>query len=125
MNDDMRQSMTNTNTWTRGLYMLLFALIYSMVEFVVVFICIFQFISRLVRGEVNDRLLALSEEVCEFMLQILQYETFNTDYKPFPFNSWPEIDVADVSSNDEAVNEEAEKAVEGEVISATDPTEEK
>ena len=128
MNDEMRKSMTSTNTWTRGLYMLLFALIYSMTEFVVVFFCIFQFISRLVRGEVNDRLLALSEEVCEFMLQILQYETFNTDYKPFPFNPWPEIDVADVSSNDEAVNEEAEKPVEGvidgEVISATDPKEE-
>jgi hypothetical protein len=108
--------------------MLLFALIYSMTEFVVVFICIFQFISRLVRGEVNDRLLALSEEACEFMLQILQYETFNTDYKPFPFNPWPEIDVSDVSSNEEAVNEEAEKEVEGliegEVISATDPKEE-
>jgi len=124
MNDEMRKSMTSTNTWTRGLYMLLFALIYSMTEFVVVFFCIFQFISRLLTGEVNDRLLALSEEVCEFMLQILQYETFNTDYKPFPFNPWPEIDVADESSNDEAVNEEAEKAVEGEVINATDPKEE-
>ena len=64
MNDEMRKSMTSTNTWTRGLYMLLFALIYSMTEFVVVFFCIFQFISRLVRGEVNDRLLALSEEDC-------------------------------------------------------------
>jgi hypothetical protein len=127
MNDEVRQSMMSTNTWTRGLYMLLFALIYSLAEFVVVFTCIFQFIVRLVSGDINHRLLAMSKGVCGFMLQILQYETFNTDYKPFPFNPWPEIDLADVGSNKEAVNEQAEneEAIEGEVISATDPKQEK
>tara|TARA_B100001105_G_C22265054_1_gene388487 strand:- start:499 stop:822 length:324 start_codon:yes stop_codon:yes gene_type:complete len=107
--------------------MLLFAFIYSLAEFVVVFICIFQFIVRLVSGDINDRLLAMSRGVCEFILQILQYETFNTDYKPFPFNPWPEIEKVDMS--DEVLNEEAEgeveDVIEGEVISGTDPKEEK
>ncbi len=127
MKDEVRQSMMSTSTWTRGLYMLLFAFIYSLAEFVVVFICIFQFIVRLVSGDINDRLLAMSRGVCEFILQILQYETFNTDYKPFPFNPWPEIEKVDMS--DEVLNEEAEgeveDVIEGEVISGTDPKEEK
>ena len=127
MKDEVRQSMMSASTWTRGLYMLLFAFIYSLAEFVVVFICIFQFIVRLVSGNINDRLLAMSRGVCEFILQILQYETFNTDYKPFPFNPWPEIEKVDMS--DEVLNEEAEgeveDVIEGEVISGTDPKEEK
>jgi len=127
MKDEVRQSMMSTSTWTRGLYMLLFAFIYSLAEFVVVFICIFQFIVRLVSGDINDRLLAMSRGVCEFILQILQYETFNTDYKPFPFNPWPEIEKVDMS--DEVLNEEAEgeveDVIEGEVISGTDPKKEK
>ena len=127
MKDEVRQSMMSASTWTRGLYMLLFAFIYSLAEFVVVFICIFQFIVRLVSGDINDRLLAMSRGVCEFILQILQYETFNTDYKPFPFNPWPEIEKVDMS--DEVLNEEAEgeveDVIEGEVISGTDPKEEK
>ncbi|HIG59407.1 MAG TPA: DUF4389 domain-containing protein [Gammaproteobacteria bacterium] len=127
MKDEVRQSMMSTSTWTRGLYMLLFAFIYSLAEFVVVFICIFQFIVRLVSGDINDRLLAMSRGVCEFILEILQYETFNTDYKPFPFNPWPEIEKVDMS--DEVLNEEAEgeveDVIEGEVISGTDPKEEK
>lgn len=129
MNDEVKQSMTSSSTWTRGLYMLLFAFIYSLAEFVVVFICIFQFISRLAKSEINDRLLAFSEEICEFMLQILQYETFNTDYKPFPFNAWPEIDEADVSGTNASTYEDAENdledAIEGEVISSSDHEEEK
>ena len=127
MKDEVRQSMMSTSTWTRGLYMWVFAVIYSLAEFVVVFICIFQFIVRLVSGDINDRLLAMSRGVCEFILQILQYETFNTDYKPFPFNPWPEIEKVDMS--DEVLNEEAEgeveDVIEGEVISGTDPKEEK
>jgi len=127
MKDEVRQSMMSASTWTRGLYMLLFAFIYSLAEFVVVFICIFQFIVRLVSGNINDRLLAMSRGVCEFILQILQYETFNTDYKPFPFNPWPEIEKVDMS--DEVLNEESEgeveDVIEGEVISGTDPKEEK
>ncbi|MBT3425406.1 MAG: DUF4389 domain-containing protein [Gammaproteobacteria bacterium] len=133
MNDAVKQSMTNTSTWTRGLYMVLFAFIYSLTEAVVVFICLFQFIFSLARGETNDRLLSFSKEICEFMLQILQYETFNTEYKPFPFNPWPEINQAEVSDNNETTTEktdnevenlEAEEAIEGEVISASDQEEE-
>ena len=133
MNDAVQQSMTSTSTWTRGLYMVLFALIYSLAEAVVVFLCLFQFIFSLAKGEINNRLLSFSAEICEFMLQILQFETFNTEYKPFPFNPWPEINQTEVNDNSKTTTEktanevediEAEDAIEGEVLSSTDPKEE-
>lgn len=105
MNDEVRQSVMSTSTWTRGLFMILFALIYQMAELVIILTCIFQFVAKLITGQPNERLLVFSEEVSEFILQILQFETFNTEYKPFPFNPWPELE--DVEPVDQETDEEA------------------
>ena len=131
MNEEVKQSMTTT-TWIRGLYMLLFAFIYSLAEAVVVFICIFQFIVKLARGEISHRWLALSQQVCDFMLQILHYETFKTDVKPFPYSDWPGNNTTNENGSNEPIKEatdgnedQVEDAIEGEVVSASDQEEEK
>ena len=89
MNNALRPTRT-TATWNRGLYMLLLAIFYSIAEFVLVFICIYQFVSGLVTGELNRRLLLFSECLCTYIGQILSYETFRTEQKPFPFSQFPE-----------------------------------
>ncbi|MGB1189467.1 MAG: DUF4389 domain-containing protein, partial [Pseudomonadales bacterium] len=47
-------------TWGRGLYMLLFAVFYSVAEFVLVIVCVYQFVSGLITGALNQRLILFS-----------------------------------------------------------------
>jgi hypothetical protein len=90
MPNDLRPSTRTTATWNRGLYMLLFAFFYSLAEFILVVVCIYQFVSGLITGNLNHRLLLFSEDLCTYIVQILSYETFRTEQKPFPFSQFPE-----------------------------------
>ncbi len=94
MNDEMKEKIKANvkahNTWVRGAYMLLFALIYGIAEVVVVAVVFFQFFNVLFTGSVNQRLLAFSRELNQFVYQILQFVTYNVEDKPFPFGDWPE-----------------------------------
>lgn len=89
MDDDLRESLTATETWIRGLYMILFAFIYSLAEVVVVAVVVFQFLWMLITRTTNERLLEFSDDLSVFIYQILQFVTFNTEEKPFPFAPWP------------------------------------
>jgi hypothetical protein len=120
-NEDVRQSVMSPNTWVRGLYMLLFALIYQMAEVVMVFLCIFQFVVKLLSGETNERLLDFGEELSAFMLQILQFETFNSEFKPFPLNPWPSIEDDNVAVVDaEVIDTDATEVEEATAEAADD-----
>jgi hypothetical protein len=89
MDNEMKSSLTATDTWVRGLYMLLFAVIYSVTEFVLGLIVVFQFIHVLFSRDTNDRLLDFSSDLSVYIYQILQFLTFNSEAKPFPFAVWP------------------------------------
>lgn len=89
MDKDIKESVTATDTWLRALYMVLFALIYSLTEIILTAVVVFQFFIVLVTREPNDRLLDFGEDIGVFIFQIIQYLTFNTEEKPFPFGPWP------------------------------------
>lgn len=89
MSEQVRQSVMSGNTWIRGLYMILFAVIYQLAELVLVFVCFLQFLFKLLTGELNEPLLDFGDDVTAYIQQILQFETFNSEYRPFPFNPWP------------------------------------
>ena len=89
MDEEMKSSLTASATWIRALYMLLFSVIYSVAEIVLVAVVIFQFLAVLVTREPNERLLEFGEDLGVFIFQIIQFQTFNSDEKPFPFGPWP------------------------------------
>jgi len=89
MDDDIKESLTATETWVRGLYMILFAIIYSITELVLTAVVIFQFVIYLLTRDANDRLLEFGEDLAVFIYQIIQFLTFNSEEKPFPFGPWP------------------------------------
>jgi hypothetical protein len=90
MNKEMKSSLTAVDTWTRGLFMLLFVVIYSVAEFVLGAVVFFQFLHVLATRETNERLREFTTDVSVFMYQILQFLTFNSEVKPYPFASWPD-----------------------------------
>ncbi|MEX2327343.1 MAG: DUF4389 domain-containing protein [Pseudomonadales bacterium] len=117
MDKDIKESVTAIDTWLRALYMILFAIICSLTEIVLVAVVVLQFFIVLFTREPNDRLLDFGEDIGVFIFQIIQYLTFNTEEKPFPFGPWPygadeDFEIPDSPDFDEAkpAADDAEKA---------------
>jgi len=90
MDNEMKSSLTAADTWTRGLFMLLFVVIYSVTEFVLGALVLFQFLHVLFTRETNERVLELTSDISVFIYQILQFLTFSSEVKPYPFADWPD-----------------------------------
>jgi hypothetical protein len=89
MSSDLKENVSNTNTWGRALFMILFGIIYSVAEVVLVAVIVIQFLFVLFSSDKNERLLHFGKELSTFIYQVFLYLTFNTEEKPFPFADWP------------------------------------
>lgn len=89
MNPELKQRLTASETWLRGLFIVILAVIYSIAEVLLVAVVVFQFLVTLFSGETNARLRAFGLSLAAFIYQIVGYVTFNSDEKPFPFGPWP------------------------------------
>lgn len=79
----------NRETWLRGLFMLLFVAIFNVAAILVSAVAVLQFAWKLVTGGPNPRLSSFGEDLSRYFYQILRFQTFNTETKPFPFEDWP------------------------------------
>lgn len=77
------------NPWQRLLYLILFAIIFNLTELLVFIVLIVQFISKLATGKVNQRLSLLGRSLGVYTRQIVEFLTYYSDEKPYPFQSWP------------------------------------
>ncbi len=75
--------------WRRGLFMLVCGFLYKIAEVVVVAVAILQFLFKLTTGDENKQLKILGQGLSLFFYQTMQFLTFNSEEKPFPFNPWP------------------------------------
>jgi hypothetical protein len=107
-------NLKSKSSWLRGLYILLFALLYSIAEVVLWAIVLFQFGSQLLVAHPNPRLLAFSRGLTAYIYLILQYLTYRSDDKPYPFDEWPSAGPCD-----EATPESGTPADEDEAPPAT------
>ena len=108
MKENTRENLVKRDIWIRALYMLLFAIVYSVAEAIIVLLAIFQFVALLITGQVNELLLRFGKNLSVFMFDILEFQTFNSEIKPFPFSPWPDeehggewLEERDVQSNTE------------------------
>ena len=76
--------------WMRLFFMLVITLIYSLSRIVVGAVVVMQFFWVLIAGETNQKLLSFGQALGTYTMQIIQYLTFNTEERPFPFDAdWP------------------------------------
>ena len=73
---------------TRIFVTLLFALIGWLSLWVFGVVVLVQFGFLLITGQLNKNLKAFNGELGEFLADIIKYVSFQTDDKPFPFQSW-------------------------------------
>ncbi len=104
---------SNSDIWLRGLYMLLFWIVLRLSEFAVAIVMIVQWIYRIYKGKLHPPLLSLGDSLSQYVYQIVSFQTFKTEEKPFPFSSWPAA--APVVTE----TQEAEVIKEGEVTTSS------
>jgi|TARA_Y100000588_G_scaffold135610_1_gene149173 hypothetical protein len=80
-------------TWLRLLLMIVyFGLVFYLVKILIGASLVFQSVMVVVRGTVNPRLQRFTADLNRFCYSTLQYLTWNTDQRPFPFCDWPSPD---------------------------------
>ncbi len=86
----IKENAKNADTWIRGLYIVVFGIIFYFLVGLIWLLVVFQFVMKVLTGELNQRLLDLGEAIARFVYQILQYITFKSEHRPYPFNPWPD-----------------------------------
>ena len=92
MNDNVKESLKDNSTWMRVLYMAIFVIVFNIVELLIAAIVVFQVLVLLFTGEKNRRLLGFGSTLSLYAYRILQFMTFNSEEKPFPFADWDSED---------------------------------
>ena len=122
MANQTRENVIDPSIWTRLLFMLLFGLAYAVAEAIFVVVAIFQFFAALFTGSVNKPLHSFGANLSHYIYQIVQFETFNSEERPFPFSDWPDVPVGDTpwSEDETTVSDPIEPVPEEPVAEATD-----
>ena len=95
--DEFRQpKLKHSDHWLRLLLALLyFGLLFYVVKLIVGIVLLVQFFFGAFVGQANHRLINFSADLNRFSYHTLQYLTWNTDDRPFPFSDWPGPDDQD------------------------------
>ncbi len=87
---DMEKNVTSRSTWLRLFFMIVFALLYGISRLVVAAVVVIQFFYVLLTGESNEQLKIFGHSLAIYSYQVINFLTFNTERKPFPFDAfWP------------------------------------
>ncbi len=90
---DIKDSAKNTDTWLRGLFILVFGVIFYFLYGLIWLLVIFQFITKVLTGELNNNLSQFSTKMTSYAMQILNYITYQSEERPFPFSPFPEQNI--------------------------------
>lgn len=82
----------NIDTWLRGLFILIFGVIFYFLYGLIWLLVIFQFVTKVITGGLNSNLEQLSTKMTCYAMQILNYITFQSEERPFPFSPFPSGD---------------------------------
>ena len=82
------------NVGIRLLFAILFCVIFYLSIVVLIAIIVFQFGYMLITGKRNEKINEFSAGMNLYVYDILQYLTYRSDRKPFPFGDWTANDLS-------------------------------
>ena len=90
---EIEENLKSRSTWMRFLFMLLCFVAYMVTRAVVFAVVVVQFLYALFTSEPNPRLSALGHSLALYTCELIDYLTYHTDERPFPFDKdWPTDD---------------------------------
>ncbi|MDH3748915.1 MAG: DUF4389 domain-containing protein [Gammaproteobacteria bacterium] len=96
----IEEHLKSKSTWLRLVFMIIFYVLASVATLVASVVVALGFLWVLFTGETNDQLRRTGQGIASYVYQIIQYLTYNSEEKPFPFDAeWPapkaDLDVDD------------------------------
>ena len=94
--DNLKQS------WIRIILMVVFAVVlYLAIPLVLLVLMIAQMLFVIITGESNANLRSLGVALSAYIFQIVQFMSYVTDVKPFPFSDFPKAENDDLNVSNE------------------------
>ena len=90
MDEKVMDNLKSESRWLRLLFMVLYLFAGYFAAMLAVLIGVIQAIVGFLTGEPNTRLQAFSASLNVYLYQILEFISYNSDAKPFPFSDWPD-----------------------------------
>jgi len=88
MEQELKARFTTADRWFRLIFMAIYLIVLYVAQFIIWALTAIQFIFALLTGHPNQNLLNFTRGLNNFCYHILQYVTYNTNDKPFPFSNW-------------------------------------
>ena len=108
MNDINKDELLDLKKWKRFFFMVIYSFAINAVVNIVIILAILQSFFYLFTSNTNDQLKSANNWLQEFFNDSLNFLSFNTDSKPWPFKGNSEV--SDSPEEAELVEEEAEEA---------------
>lgn len=89
INHSTEKNWQNTSVWLRGIFMLVFGFIGGFARFIITLIAIVQFFSMLLTRKPNTGLKVFGQSLNNYIYQINDFLTANSENYPFPLSGWP------------------------------------
>lgn len=86
---DLQANLLNGSKWLRLVFMLLFWAVAWVLECIVWIIAVVQFLYTLFTDKPLASLHNFSASLSSYIYQIVQFLTYVSEEKPFPFTHWP------------------------------------
>ena len=125
MNDINKDELLDVKKWQRLFFMVIYAVAAKFVIGIVLFLIFLQFIFYLFTSNINDQLKSANNWLKDFLIDSLNFLTFNTNDKPFPFKNKVEAEAGpEPEVEAEAEPEADEKVIDAEVeeLDADEPS---
>jgi len=90
INDELKARLKDQNIWIYFLHLILYGIAFFLCAWIIFGMVILHFILRLLTGEPNIELQKFGKSMSIYLMQIVQFASFNTDKKPFPLSEWPQ-----------------------------------
>jgi Domain of unknown function (DUF4389) len=99
MSDDIVENLTQPSQWLRVLFMIVMVVALYVVGLMLTLVTVGQVVFSLVTGANNDNLRVLGRSLTLYVKQILDFLTYNSEIKPFPFSAYPDAATVDSESD--------------------------
>tara|TARA_R100001377_G_scaffold71657_1_gene47305 strand:- start:728 stop:1225 length:498 start_codon:yes stop_codon:yes gene_type:complete len=112
MSDDIVENLKEPSQWLRIAYMIALAVALYVASVVLTLLTIAQAVFSLLTGKDNLNLRALGKDLGTYVHQILEFLTYNSELKPFPFSPYPGAEEVSIVEPAPAPTPAPEKSVE-------------
>jgi hypothetical protein len=97
--EEVVDHITEPSAWIRVIFMIAFSVVlyFILVPIVIVLMGV-QAVFSIVSGDANRNLKFLGASLTKYITQIVEFITYNSELKPFPFSDFPDVDDSDEAS---------------------------